>query len=155
VESKYNERAEKMGKMAALADVLTDYTYLNPTPVTAAYLSNAGGRVWLYRWDHDKNSFPMAHHFSEMAYIFDFSVEEYHKGYPITDENHSVAKMMNEIWTSFILNGDPNINGLPDWIPYHKTSKGVRMYLKANPEVKPFDLDHDCDREMPIQVIRY
>lgn len=151
----YHNRLVGAGnRIAVHGEVMTDYIYLNAGPVLVYYLVKGGGKAWLYRWDHDKNTLPIAHHFSEMAYIFRFTSGEYEKGFPDTEENRTVSAMMNSIWTTFVKSGNPNVPGIPEWKPYFGRFEGGRMHLSAAPEVRVFDVERDCDHTMPLQVIR-
>lgn len=154
VEAEYLKRLESMDGPDAMADIMTTYVYGNHTLALAALLAKGGSPVWLYRWDHDQNNVPLAAHFTEMPYIFDFDEKEYHKGFPDTAQNHALAKRMNAIWNNFILNGTPQTSGLPEWPAYSEAGPGVRMHLCAQPYGEAFDLARDYDREMPYQVIR-
>jgi len=153
VEEELEKRLATMSKKDAIQDIMTTYVYGNNAPRLAGLIARGGGKAWLYRWDHTKNTVPLAHHFSEMCYIFDFTVEEYHKGHPITEENAAVGKMMNNIWNNFVLNGDPNTEGVPEWPAYETYGLGKRMHLVAEPWLEDYDLSKDCDVEMPVQVM--
>lgn len=148
VRSVYERLVPEMGVVGAYGEVMTQYVYLNASAVLASILTQAGNTTWLYRWDHTGNRLPIAHHFSEMAYIF-----RQPGNFPENEENQELSDLMNAIWTSFITKADPNVPGLPEWKPFCGNMAGERMYLSTNPEVKPFDLEQDCDHEMPIQVI--
>ncbi len=153
VETQLQKRLETMSKKDAIADIMTTYIYGNNAPRMAGLWAKGGGKVWLYRWDHTKNTVPLAHHFSEMCYIFNFTVDEYHKGYPDTEENRALAKLMNDIWNNFVLTGDPNTDGLPQWKPYTSFGPGKRMHLKTAAYTEDYDLSKDCDLEMPVQIM--
>lgn len=155
VEAQYQKLKETQGGPLAMANTLTQYVYGNQALALAALAAKAGGPVWLYRWDHDQNRVPAAAHATEMAYIFGGGVEQPDKGYPDTEENHKLAKLMNDIWTGFVQRGEPSAPGLPDWPPYRKEGMGTRMHLCPQPYTEEFDLARGYDKEMPYQVMRY
>ena len=69
--------------------------------------------------------------------------------------NNTGSEMMNMVWNSFVLTGDPNCAAIPSWKPYCSSMEGERMYFSAGPKTQPFDLSKDCDHEMPVQVIHF
>jgi para-nitrobenzyl esterase len=74
-----------------------------------------------------------AFHSSELPYIFD---NLKYAPRPWTKEDEKIAETMSKYWTNFIVSGDPNGKGLPNWTAFKETSK-VTMELGDKMEQRP------------------
>lgn len=146
---RYLEFCERESKAMAFDHVQTECVYGNATLRLTQLLADNGIETWSYRWDFEGNQIPI--HFSEMAYIFDYSKEESYKGYDKADRAY--AMLMNETWMSFIINGDPENVLLPCWAPCTNGEKGYRMYFDKKPRLEEYMLD-SYNEKFPMQVIR-
>ncbi len=80
-----------------------------------------------------------AFHTGEMPYVFD-NLKMLER--PWTDVDRSVAKSMSSYWVNFVKTGDPNGEGVPEWLPYSSDVKEVMrigkdvgmMPIAATPE---------------------
>jgi para-nitrobenzyl esterase len=62
---------------------------------------------------------------------------------PLNPASKALSETMIRYWSNFIISGNPNGNGLPNW-PAYKTSSDV--LLLAPNDVRTFDADaaHKC-----------
>jgi len=74
-----------------------------------------------------------AFHAGELLYVFD----NLH-AYPwlIDDADRALAKLASTYWVNFVMNGDPNGEGLPRW-PSHREAGGPVMALDTPPKAEP------------------
>ena len=69
-----------------------------------------------------------AFHTGEMPYVFN-NLKMLDR--PWTDVDRSVAESMSSYWVNFVKTGDPNGEGLPEWLPYSADIKEVMRIGKA------------------------
>jgi para-nitrobenzyl esterase len=53
----------------------------------------------------------------------------------LTDVDRKVSELMMRIWTHYAKNGDPDVEGLPDWPAWDKAGDKY-LFLTAKPEIK-------------------
>ena len=80
----------------------------------------------------------LAFHSSELPYVFD-NLNQSPR--PWEKEDEKIAKMMSAYWVNFIKTGNPNGNGLPEWLPI-KNSPEETMELGDKFEMRPI-VDHE------------
>ena len=66
-----------------------------------------------------------------------------------TEDDQRLADTMSSVWAQFAHNGNPNINGLPEWLPY----------TKENGELMVFDhqcvIRHNPDRKLEQMIDKH
>jgi para-nitrobenzyl esterase len=147
---KYQDYKKEYSAATAFDMTQTLCVYGNATIALTQLLSEAGNKVWSYRWDYGGVT-GRAQHFSEMAYLFGYTLEESHKGYDKKDK--ALATMMNETWMSFICKGNPVNEYISEWHPCMSSEMGYRMHLDKEYHMEQINL-HSYYQEMPMQVIR-
>ena len=84
-------------------------------------------KAFIYQFSHvpvKKPDFPDygAFHTSEVP----FALHTLHLWKrPWREVDFAVEKTMNEFWVNFVKTGDPNGNGLPEWVPYTRSSGDI------------------------------
>ena len=53
----------------------------------------------------------------------------------LTEIDRKLSELMMRIWTQFAKNGDPNVEGLVDWLPWDKATDRY-LFLTPKPEIK-------------------
>lgn len=125
----------------------SDCTYHAGGEYMMQRLAKAGCPVYAYLWDYFGRDRP--HHFSEMRFLFRYSLQEDRDGYGEGEE--SEAEKMNRIWMSFIKTGDPRTDAVPVW-PFYTVDHPVRVrFMKNKDEVQEIHYHFDY----PEQVVRY
>ncbi len=79
--------------------------------------------LYTYFWTHRPTGDPAgAHHASEILFVFDnlgMKDQEW------TDEDRKVASTVSSYWVNFIVGGNPNGSGLPQWSGFDPKAKSV------------------------------
>lgn len=149
VYEKYVKYCSKIPSPIAFDQIQTDCVYGNATSALTQLLSANGAMVWSYRWDYGGNG--KASHFSEMPYIFGYTMEESMKGYDKKDQ--ALAELMNETWMAFIMTGNPENQYLRKWYPCTMSEMGYRMHLDKVCHLEQINL-HSYMEGFPMQVIK-
>ena len=76
--------------------------------------------VYMYNFNRDLPAYTPetafgAFHSGEIVYAYD-NLEKLKR--PWEDVDHTIADLMSGYWTSFIKDGNPNADGLPEWKPF-------------------------------------
>lgn len=115
-----------------------DYLYCDITnshawraPVKAERKAGQGGApVWLYQWDWEApvdDGILRSPHTMEIPFVFN-NVD---KG-PIllgsAPSTRRLGYLASLAWTEFARNGDPNVPGLPEWLPYDGERRATMMF---------------------------
>lgn len=91
--------------------------------------------AWLYYFTHHppgpESDRLGAYHASEIAYVFD-NVHTLRDGPRPVDRE--LADAMSDYWVSFARNGNPNIDGRPQWRPYRNSE---RHYMEFGDDPQP------------------
>ena len=147
------ERFRQFSKTESISEafdhVQTEFVYGNAALRMTQLLAENGVKTWSYLWNFTGNHIP--YHFTEMAYIFDYTLEESEKGYDRRDAAY--CALINETWMSFIINGNPENVLLPKWLPCTTSEMGYRMYFDERPHLEQFNL-RSYYLKLPMQVIR-
>lgn len=146
---RYRQFCKAESTAEAFDHVQTEFVYGNASLRLTQLLAENGVKTWCYLWDFTGNQIPA--HFSEMAYLFDYTTEESEKGYDRKDKAY--AALLNETWMSFILKGNPENVLLPKWLPCTTAEMGYRMYFDERPHLEQFNLRAFYTKQ-PMQVIR-
>lgn len=100
-----------------------------------------GGPVYnyIFAWDTPiLGGFPMSYHTSEITFVMNsLALTETQHGNG--NEAKALADKMSRAWVAFARTGNPNVDGLPDW-PAYTRSSGATMVFDNQPEVK---IHHD------------
>ncbi len=129
VESAFGERAEEVLAVYApddsidprqtYIDLQTDISFRCGSRALARMVSEDGNPVYLYSFEQG-----LAVHAAELPFVF----------YPalvVPEDEVALADAMQEYWTRFAVDGDPNSGGLVEWPVYDVT--GDRHLILADP----------------------
>jgi para-nitrobenzyl esterase len=134
----------------ALLGAGRDTTFSLHMRTWARMTTAAGSNAYLYLFSHvppsPRKQELLAFHASELPYVFDVlaSGDPREAGFAYTDVDRGLAARMSGYWVNFIMTGDPNGKGLPQWLPYdpdtepflefgETTSAGNHLF-KAQPD---------------------
>ncbi len=98
--------------------ILSDFMYRTHSDRLADILAGRGQKVWQYSFE-----FLTAAH--GLDYVLFWNNLKLLEGRPeeVLQRAEKVSETMYEFFTSFILNGDPNCDAVPDWKPSTKLKK--------------------------------
>ncbi len=113
-------------------NIFRDMTFAWPTYAWANLQTEYGtADVYYYYFDQHPKIFNGAMHASELSYVFDHM-----DSHPIplmhyNNEDKALSAIMVKYWTNFAKNGNPNGEGLPEWLTFDN-EKTPTMYLKGS-----------------------
>lgn len=89
-------------------------------------------QAWLYYFTHRPPG-PMsdrlgAYHAGEIAYVFDNVHTLQGEPRPV---DRALAEAMSDYWVSFARNGNPNVDGRPQWLPYRNNERHYMQFGDA------------------------
>lgn len=100
-------------------DVGMDLTMHEPAHFVASTMTDAGHRAWVYRFTYTAESTRPEHesqvHAGELPFFFDNVAAKY--GDETTANDLATGAQFNTYVANFVIGGDPNGAGLPEWPP--------------------------------------
>ena len=119
------------------AAIMSDRGMVEPARFVARTLSQAGQRVYEYRFSYVATSMRStwpdgAVHASEIPYVFDTVKARY--GAALTPDDEKVAETMHAYWVQFAKTGHPDPPGLPPWPQYSISTDMLMNFTPAGPE---------------------
>jgi para-nitrobenzyl esterase len=116
----------EFAKMLTLVN--TDKVWAEPARFTARAVTAKGQPAYVYLFSYVSPSMKQmmrygAAHASEIGYVFN-NLRSWN-GSVITAGDSAVAKMMNSYWTNFAKTGNPNGNGLANWVVFNAAKNEV------------------------------
>ncbi|WP_333769899.1 carboxylesterase/lipase family protein [Streptomyces sp. IBSBF 2435] len=122
-----------------LASALTTEHFLaGPTARLAARLADAGGRVFVYRFDwHPEGNLLRACHCLELPFVFGNTAAW--KIAPMMEgarpgQVAELVRVVRGAWIAFAHTGSPQHAGLPDW-PAHRPGQPALLHLAEQPRL--------------------
>jgi para-nitrobenzyl esterase len=104
-----------------------DATFRCPAEFTAAMHAAAGRRVWRFQMEHAAPGQARISQGSELTFIFD--------NRPLNVALDGVRPVMQSYWVNFVLHGNPNGPGLPDW-PSYGDKRAYLAFTRSGPEAR-------------------
>ena len=118
---------------AAIDQASNDILMACPIGAVAALASNAGQRVYVYKFDRSipgKGEADLgAFHGLEVPYVFNTFEDRVWRWLPFTEVDHKLSHMIEVYWTNFAKTGDPNATGLTPWPRWQSSGE---PYLEFN-----------------------
>jgi para-nitrobenzyl esterase len=118
---------------AGLDHLVHDMFFAGPARLQMRAHAKVSSPAWLYHFaqvppNQQGKNFG-AHHAAEIAYVFG----ELAPSTPWTDADRQVSALMMNYWTQFAATGNPNRDGLPDWLRFDKAND-TYLTLAAAPK---------------------
>ena len=107
--------------------VAADTLFRCPAELSAETVAGAGQKVWRFQMEHAAPGEPRIDHGSELTFIFD--------NRPLNVGVDGVRPVMQSYWVNYILRGDPNGPGLPQW-PVYGSQRAYIAFTPAGPEAR-------------------
>ena len=128
----YRKNRENPGDM--VDGFFTDVMFRIPSIKTAEAHSNKNGNTFMYLFDYPspmKNGDLGSIHTIENVFVFDSFDEFPLEIYPTSSEEvKSISHKMMDSWIAFARTGNPNYEGLPEWLPYDPTIRATMIFGK-------------------------
>lgn len=109
---------------------LTAEEYWIPSVRVAEAQSDAGGAVWMYRFDKHATSGAFegrAAHVSELPYVWK-NPDDPELAPLIAGFDAALATRMHAAWVSFMTGADPAADGLPEWPRYDPRTRATMIF---------------------------
>jgi len=125
------------GMLKPLEVVLTigvDMAMHEPARFVAKQMTAAGQPAWLYRFGYVAESLRPktvgASHASELPFLFGTLDARY--GKDVTQQDRDAGREFRSYIVNFIKTGNPNGNGLPQWIQYNSARSDLMVFTPDN-----------------------
>ena len=131
----------ELPQKAAFGELLTDVMYTFPKIRFAERLSQGGNPVYVYRSDYYtavlKALGLYACHVSEMLPLFEVPTEPFRQLFAGSEEEtRKVGNRMRRYWGAFAHSGNPNADGLIEWLPYEERQRNTLVIDREDRLVK-------------------
>jgi para-nitrobenzyl esterase len=114
-------------RAAGVDKAVDDIGFVCPVSAMAALTSDAGQRVYLYRFNRSvpgKGEGELgAFHSLELPFVFGTLRDSAWHWLPFTPEDAALSNLIQTYWTNFAKSGDPNAQGLPNWPAWTDSKK--------------------------------
>lgn len=107
--------------------IAADDTFRCPAEFTAAAHAASGQRVWRFQMERAAPGQLRIDHGSDLTFIFD--------NRPLNISVDGVRPLLQSYWVNFILHGDPNGPGLPQW-PHYGGKRAYMAFTQSGAEVR-------------------
>jgi para-nitrobenzyl esterase len=107
--------------------IAADDTFRCPAEFTAVTLAASGQRIWRFQMEHTAPGQPRIDHGAELTFIFD--------NRPLSVAVDGVRPLLQSYWVNYIVHGDPNGPGLPQW-PLYGSKRAYLAFTQTGPEVR-------------------
>lgn len=128
--------------------VLSDYMYRMYSSRLAKILERNGSHVYKYSMEYE----PAIHCLDQSFAFGTKDGGDLYRNEETREERLRFGHLIFEAYTNFILTGDPNGEGVPEW-PEYREGEFIQMCWNSRPEAVP-EPDDDTLNRFPEQVFR-
>lgn len=142
----YQKELKNSAPYDAAVKVFTQYMYQMHSYRFARVLTSNNIPVWMYRYTYDDGKQYGARHGEELKYIWN-PANAAKSG---DAAKRQLAADIHGSWVAFIKTGNPNADGLPQWVQYNDRTRQV-MFFDSRVQVAGLTEVFD-DKRFPSQV---
>lgn len=134
----YNPNGKKT-ETNIIHQLIADTQILEPTRLLAHQVANKNVPVYRYRFSYIADTARSyssygAVHASEIPYIFDNLSIAYNS---VSNQDRAMAKAMMMSWVNFAKNGNPSVQGFPNFLPLNQASEQLLHFAKDGIRFEP------------------